>query len=52
MEEQIFEMIMGNLIGVVFGLLMYRMAAGSIKSNTEAVNKLSVMIAMLNERLK
>ena len=33
-------LITGNMVGVVFGLLMYRMANKSIKENTEVLHKL------------
>lgn len=39
-EEQLFGLVTGNLVGVLFGLLMYRMATGSIKENTKVLQTL------------
>lgn len=36
---------LNNGVGVFFGVLFYRMASNSIDKNTEAVNKLSDVIA-------
>ena len=40
MMEELFNIAMSNATGVVFGLLMYRMANTTIKDNTIAVNEL------------
>lgn len=39
-EQQILGLITGNLVGVAFGLLMYRMATSAIKDNTKALQEL------------
>ena len=39
-EFDISTLILNNLIGVLFGLLMYKMATTTIKENTKAINEL------------
>lgn len=44
METQLIELIGSNIIGVTFGLLMYRMADNSIKENTQAIHELVIFL--------
>jgi len=48
MEAEIITLFMGNGVGVAFGLLMYRMATGTIRDNTRALRELSEEIRRRN----
>ena len=43
-EQNLINLAFGNLTGVVFGLLMYKMADGSIKEHTKAIKELIIEI--------
>ena len=44
LENNIIQLFFGNLVGVGFGLLMYRMANTTIKENTIAFNELLIFL--------
>jgi hypothetical protein len=46
-ETEVMALITGNAVGVLFGLLMYRMATGAIKENTAMLHKLSEVIGRM-----
>ena len=41
-EERILQLMMGNLVGVGFGLLMYRMATTTLKEHTDVIKDLII----------
>lgn len=47
-EEMALQLIMGNLVGVGFGLLMYRMATTTLKEHTDVLK--DVLIELKNKR--
>lgn len=44
MDNQLINLIGSNLIGVLFGILMYTMANTTIKDNTKAINELVLFL--------
>jgi len=44
MEIDIIQLISSNAVGVLFGLLMYRMANTTIKDNTAAIREMITII--------
>jgi len=44
METELINLIGSNLIGVLFGILMYRMANTTIKDNSKAINELVLFL--------
>lgn len=52
MISEIYSLIAGNLVGVAFGLLMYKMATDTIKENTNALRVVIVQIEKNRELLK
>jgi len=50
-EETILNLIMGNMTGIAFGLLMYRMATTSIKETVNSIQENTKAIIALREFL-
>ncbi len=46
-ENELIGLVTNNLVGVVFGLLMYRMATTTIKDNTKAIVKLTEVVGRM-----
>lgn len=44
METELINLIGNNLIGVLFGILMYTMANTTIKDNSKAINELVIFL--------
>jgi hypothetical protein len=52
METELINLISNNVIGVLFGILMYKMANDSIKENNEALQDMNNTLKELIMHIK
>jgi len=52
MEAELINLISNNLIGVLFGVLMYKMANDSIKENNEVLQDMNTTLKELIMHIK